>query len=67
MDLKMKQTYNGKELKPFSGRPGAMDAYSLPSMVDGKRVQAGRIKAQLVGKAIPQLVSGASRARFGEY
>jgi hypothetical protein len=62
----MKQTYSGKELRPFQGRPGAMDAYNLPSMVDGKRVKAGRIKAQLVGKEIPQIVGGASRARFGE-
>lgn len=27
----MTGTYNGTELKPFEGRPGAMDAYSLPS------------------------------------
>ena len=23
--------YDGKELRPFEGRPGAMDAFSLPS------------------------------------
>lgn len=23
--------YDGKELRPFQGRPGAMDAYKLPS------------------------------------
>lgn len=23
--------YDGKELRPFDGRPGAMDAFSLPS------------------------------------
>ena len=23
--------YDGKELRPFEGRPGAMDAYNLPS------------------------------------
>lgn len=31
-------TYNGAELKPYIGRPGAMDAYQLPSMVSGVRV-----------------------------
>lgn len=24
-------TYDGKELRPYEGRPGAMDAYALPS------------------------------------
>lgn len=24
-------TYKGEELKPYQGRPGAMDAYKLPS------------------------------------
>lgn len=27
----MQGKYNGAELRPFNGRPGAMDAYSLPS------------------------------------
>jgi hypothetical protein len=29
--LQDKGTYNGAELRPFDGRPGAMVAYSLPS------------------------------------
>jgi len=32
---KMKGTYDGKELLPYTGRPGAMDAYKLPSLMQG--------------------------------
>jgi len=32
------QPYIPVELMPFDGRAGAMDAFSLPSMVNGKRV-----------------------------
>jgi hypothetical protein len=31
-------TYTGGELQPFTGRPGAMDAFTLPSIQGGKRV-----------------------------
>lgn len=31
--------YNGAELRPFEGRPGAMDAFALPSLQAGKRVE----------------------------
>jgi hypothetical protein len=31
--------YTGAELRPFSGRAGAMDAYKLPSMRGGKPVE----------------------------
>jgi hypothetical protein len=31
-------TYDGSELRAFSGRPGAMDAFDCPSMVNGVRV-----------------------------
>lgn len=30
---KMAGKYDGKELLPFTGRPGAMDAYKLPSLM----------------------------------
>ena len=30
--------YDGAELRPFDGRPGAMDAYSLPSRMGDRRV-----------------------------
>lgn len=30
--------YNNAELRPFDGRPGAMDAYALPSVVAGIRI-----------------------------
>lgn len=33
------EPYKGEELKPFAGRPGAMDAYKLPSMQGPNRVQ----------------------------
>lgn len=34
-------TYDGAELRPFDGRPGAMDAYHLPSLRNGRRVRRG--------------------------
>jgi len=34
-------TYNGEDLRPFEGRPGAMDAYKIPSLIAGKRVYRG--------------------------
>lgn len=30
-DWRHRKVYDGKELRPFEGRPGAMDAYNLPS------------------------------------
>lgn len=30
--------YAAPELRPYTGRPGAMDAYSLPSLQGGRRV-----------------------------
>jgi len=41
--------YDGAELRPYTGRPGAMDAFRLPSMVQGQPVPARRPSAQLVG------------------
>ena len=35
-------SYNGAELRPFDGRPGAMDAFQLPSLVDGRQVERVR-------------------------
>ena len=40
--------YDGAELRPYTGRPGAMDAFSLPSLVQGQQVPARRPSAQLV-------------------
>ncbi len=31
-------TYDGAELRPFEGRPGAMDAFALPSLIGVRRV-----------------------------
>ena len=41
---KMLGTYDGKELRPFGQRPGAMDAYKLPSMFQGKTFLMGQFK-----------------------
>lgn len=41
-----KGTYAGAELQPFSGRPGAMYAYALPSRTFDKReYRDGRVEA----------------------
>lgn len=31
--------YDGADLKPYTGRPGAMDAFALPSIHNGQRVE----------------------------
>lgn len=36
---KMSGNYNGAELKPFDGRPGSMDAFSKPSLVNDTLVK----------------------------
>lgn len=41
---KMVGTYDGKELLPFANRPGAMDAYKLPSLFQGKTFVRGQFK-----------------------
>jgi hypothetical protein len=30
---KMEAKYDGKELLPYTGRPGAMDAFKMPSLM----------------------------------
>ena len=42
---KMKSTYDGKELLPYTGRPGAMDAYKLPSLMHYGQVYRKDIEA----------------------
>lgn len=34
----IRELYDGKELKPFEGRAGAMDAFKLPSVRGSKTV-----------------------------
>jgi hypothetical protein len=44
---KMVGLYNPIELRPFSGRPGAMDAFKLPSLIGSQhsyRKDAGDLK-----------------------
>lgn len=43
--------YLAPELRPYQGRPGAMDAFTLPSLVDGTAVERRR----------PMLIGGAAR------
>jgi hypothetical protein len=47
-----RDSYDGRELKPFEGRPGAMLAFSLPSLRDGVLVPHTGIKAQCVGRPL---------------
>lgn len=35
-------SYDGAELRPYTGRPGSMDAYSKPSVESGQRVERKR-------------------------
>lgn len=39
-------TYDGRELKPCEGRPNAMDAFALPSLINGQRVWRKSTKEQ---------------------
>lgn len=50
--------YDPVELRPFDGRPGAMDAFLLPSVVNGKHVPARRITAQCVGTVVERANKG---------
>ena len=36
---KMAGQYDGAELRPYNGRPGAMDAFDKPSLVNGQLVK----------------------------
>ena len=36
--------YDGAELRPFTGRPGSMDAYALPSLHMGQTHKRGERK-----------------------
>lgn len=51
--------YDPIELRPYDGRPGAMDAYSKPSLRDGVLVPYNGIRPMLVGS----LKDGSNNAR----
>jgi len=38
--------YEGDELRSFAARPGAMDAFDLPSLMGGQRVYRNNTKEQ---------------------
>jgi hypothetical protein len=48
-DIHKHYGYQGHELKPFTGRPGAMDAFSKPSIVNGQQVPRKEPTIQLTG------------------
>jgi hypothetical protein len=55
-------TYSGDELKPFSGRPGAMDAFSLPSVRNGTATPRQRPGTHCTGGVVSgPLVAGHAR------
>jgi hypothetical protein len=45
-------SYQGGELRPFAGRPGAMVAFTLPSIVNGQPVERARPLLISAGKAV---------------
>jgi hypothetical protein len=44
--------YDGAELKPFTGRPGSMDAYGLPSLNSGVRTAYSGPKPMLTSQLV---------------
>jgi hypothetical protein len=44
--------YDGAELKPFTGRPGSMDAYTLPSLNSGVRTAYSGPKPMLTSQLV---------------
>ena len=46
--------YTGEELRPFEGRPGAMDAFALPSLQAGKRVERKK-PGLIMSSKVPQV------------
>ena len=40
----MRALYDGAELRPFDQRAGAMQAFALPSVIQGRRVWRGRLR-----------------------
>lgn len=50
-----KANYTGADLRPYTGRPGAMDAYHLPSLHNGQRHAR---RAPMIMGAGPQIRAG---------
>lgn len=46
-------SYDGAELRPYEGRPHAMDAFALPSLVNGKQVEPRR-PAAMCASSVPE-------------
>lgn len=47
--LFLRDAYKAEELRPYEGRPGAMDAFMLPSLKNGERIPYNGIRPQMVG------------------
>ena len=44
-EVMQRGSYQCPELRPYEGRPNAMDAYNLPSLINGRRVwRDGRVE-----------------------
>jgi hypothetical protein len=50
--------YTAQDPKPFDARPGAMDAFKLPSIENGKRIEPRKPKAMLVGETKEKPIKG---------
>ncbi len=57
-DYLTSRDYRCSELAPFEGRPGSMDAFDLPSVVNGERIPHRRPAAQCVGALKDSVSSG---------
>lgn len=49
---KMDGKYDGAELRPYEGRPGAMDAFTKPSLV-GDKLMPHKHAIGMSSKAVP--------------
>lgn len=64
-NLFKRPTYNGAELKPYTGRPGANDHMQFGSVVNGKTVPYSAPRPVCVGAAGP-ILSSHSQVRFAK-
>lgn len=56
-------TYDGAELRPFAGRPGAMDAFACPSLNGDQLTPYRGPRAQCVGAGQPEAFSYSRRGQ----
>lgn len=56
--------YTGSELAPYTGRPGALDAFSKPSLIGGQR-RAHRVASQYTEGDVPKASTPARQHHAG--